>query len=89
MIKQPEKFIAEVTVKYSDDAGNRLEQNFVFRPSMNYDDFMQQCDKMYHYCRATYGAAKFDELMKSNEEDTVVIEEVDNVTEVDFKKEKK
>lgn len=89
MMKKATEFVAEVKINYSDDTAGSFEKRFVWRPTMTYQDFMQECDKFYGFVRATFGATEFDELQKKNEEadaveDNVKVEAVDNT--VPFKK---
>lgn len=79
-MKKANEFIVETKVNYSDDTGCAFEKRFVFRHDDTYQEFMQECDKFFGFIRASYGADKFDELMKKNEEKEEVA--IDNVTPI-------
>jgi len=62
MKKLATDFIAEVTVRYSDDASNACEKRFAFKPGMTFDDFMQECQAAFSMMRFTCGNDIFDSL---------------------------
>ena len=65
-------FIAEVSVRYSDDAGNAMEKRFNYKPTMTFDDFMTNCQEAYSMMRFTCGQEVFDELTKDEAKEPVV-----------------
>lgn len=70
MLKQPTDFIAEVTLRYSDDTAQAAEQRFAFKAGMSIEDFMNQCHKMYSVMRYTCGIDVFDSLTEEKKEET-------------------
>lgn len=59
-------FIAEISVRYSDDTGQAVEKRFAFKKGQTIDDFMHQCSDAFSLMRFTCGVETFDELTKDD-----------------------
>lgn len=80
-MNKPTKFMIQVTVNYSDDAGQALERRFNFSDEESYDEWMAACHKVYEQVRFTFGPEAFDTRNDAPPVvEEIVIEEVKNDT---------
>jgi hypothetical protein len=75
-MKKPTKFVIQVTVEYSDDAGQAMQRRFSVNEKDSYDEFMAECHKVFETTRFTFGPEEFDKI-----ERTVEIVEVADIVE--------
>jgi len=82
-MKKPTQFMAQITVRYSDDSGQALERSFSVSGDDTYQDYMDQMSKIYEQIRYTFGAVEFDKLSVKTEEPVIkeVKDEPDKHTE--------